>query len=185
VRALPPARAPWPAAAASLGAVLPTGAGLVAALAGASVVAWVAFSLAVVLGALARLGRGGGVLDWLVVPALRVVEYGTLLGVALLLPAGQRWTVFALLAAVVHHHYEQVYRPRYTGRDVPDGLVVALGGWEGRTAVALIASVTGWTALIVAMAAWSACLSVGGSVWFWARADRTPGTTETNDEEDA
>ncbi len=61
---------------------------------------------------------------WTRTALARTAEYVVLL---VLVPPSP-W-LFALLAVVVSHHYDIVYRPRTRGRDVPGWLRIAAGGW--------------------------------------------------------
>ncbi|MEW2544482.1 DUF5941 domain-containing protein [Streptomyces sp. NPDC047002] len=80
-----------------------------------------------------------GPLDWLVAPVFRAAEYGTVLllaarsGVNGALPAA-----FGLVAAVAYHHYDTTYRIRGGTGAPPRALVLALGGHETRTLVAVV-----------------------------------------------
>lgn len=108
-----------------------------------------------------------GRLDWLVPPILRLVEYGFVVSV------GFAWSVpapvvFALLAAVLFHHYDLVQRVR---RRVypPPWLATAGLGWEGRMLlVAFAALAEAVTACFVLLAGYLWCLFLWESVTCWA-----------------
>ena len=90
-------------------------------------VAW-----AVIAGGLASGRPDSGRFAWSVPTLVRLVEYGTLLALAVL--AGPRAVpfCFALVAALAFHHYDTVYRLRHQGVAPPGWLTVAGGGWDGR-----------------------------------------------------
>lgn len=132
----------------------------------------------VAAGLLAGLGlsraRPPRALDWLVPPALRAVEYGGVLALA--------WATGSLVAAVAafalvvgaaYHHYDVVYRERTLGAAPPRWLVDVLGGWEGRLAVVLLASLAGVLgAVTVVLAVWCGGVAVVESAVWWRRATR-------------
>lgn len=81
-------------------------------------------------------GAGAGAppdtrLGWLVPPALRAVEYGLLLRLAVLadepLPLS-----YAFLAVLAYHHYDLMYRRKSRGVAPPRWLRLAAGGWDLR-----------------------------------------------------
>lgn len=112
-------------------------------------------------------------LGWLAPPLIQLVAYGVILGLivgdSLLGPAS-----FALLAVVVYHHYDVVYRLRAGAGLVPRRLSVALGGNLGRSVLVVVLA----TALshgrtlstaIWLLTAYLAVIAVGESVRFWTR----------------
>jgi phosphatidylglycerophosphate synthase len=112
-------------------------------------------------------------LGWLTPPLIQFVAYGVILGLifgdSLLGPAS-----FALLAVVIYHHYDVVYRLRAGAGLVPRRLSIALGGNLGRSVlvVALGTALTHGHALskvIWLLAAYLAVVAVGESVRFWTR----------------
>lgn len=83
-----------------------------------------------------------GRLDWLVPPLLRVTEY--LFIAALGLGAGVASPlVYALLGAIIFHHYDLVYRTRQGNRP-PEWLTRAALGWDGRMLLIALAGLFGW-----------------------------------------
>ncbi|WP_344855398.1 DUF5941 domain-containing protein [Planomonospora alba] len=82
-----------------------------------------------------------GRLDWLVPPILRLTEYGftAAVGFAHGVPP---WLVFALLGAVVFHHYDVVNRVR-EGLRPPLWLAAAGLGWDGRMLLIALGGITG------------------------------------------
>lgn len=110
-----------------------------------------------------------GRLDWLVPPILRLVEYVFVVSV------GLAWSVpeplvFALLGAVLFHHYDLVQRMRQ--RVYPPSWLAAAGlGWEGRTLlvglVALAGAVTFWFVLL-AVYLWALFLWESVTCWLAA-----------------
>ena len=115
-----------------------------------------------------------GALDWLVPPLFRGAEYGTVLllaarsGVGGALPAA-----FGLVAAVAYHHYDTVYRIRGGSEAPPRGLVLAIGGQEGRTllvavlAAVLVSQGSGFTVALTVLAILLAVVVVAHSIRFW------------------
>jgi hypothetical protein len=112
-------------------------------------------------------------LGWLAPPLIQLVAYGVILGLivgdSLLGPAS-----FALLAAVIYHHYDVVYRLRAGAGLVPRRLSVALGGNLGRSilVVAVGTTLTHGRPLSTAiwlLTAYLAVVAVGESVRFWTR----------------
>jgi phosphatidylglycerophosphate synthase len=77
-----------------------------------------------------RLHMGG----WLLPPLLRAVEYGALITFGALAGDSSKPAAFALIAALALRHYDIVYAPRFRGAPPR----VAMGGWEGRIALAAV-----------------------------------------------
>ncbi|MGW2844590.1 DUF5941 domain-containing protein [Streptomyces sp. NPDC001274] len=84
-----------------------------------------------------------GALDWLVPPAFRAAEYGTVLVLAARSDVpGALPAAFGLVSAVAYHHYDTVYRIRGGTGAPPQWLVRTIGGHEGRVlVVAVLAAV--------------------------------------------
>ncbi len=110
-----------------------------------------------------------GRLDWLVPPILRLVEYGFVVAV------GFAWSVpapllFALLGAVLFHHYDLAQRMRQ--RVYPPPWLANAGlGWEGRTLlvglVAVVGAVPFWFGLL-AVYLWGLFLWESVTCWMAA-----------------
>ncbi|GAA3715358.1 hypothetical protein GCM10023082_11400 [Streptomyces tremellae] len=115
-----------------------------------------------------------GPLDWLVAPVFRAAEYGTVLllaarsGVNGALPAA-----FGLVAAVAYHHYDTTYRIRGGTGAPPRALVLALGGHETRTLVAvvlaavLVARGADFATALTVLAVAVALVALFESIRFW------------------
>lgn len=111
----------------------------------------------ILLGGLSAGGRGEGRLRWAVPPLLRTGEYATL--IVLAWRAGMPPAAFALLAIVASHHYDLAYLPAAAPASRPVDLLT--GGWEGRTLLLTLASLTGvFGAASIALALWVAVLVV-------------------------
>lgn len=102
------------------------------------------------------IGPGGshphdGRLDWLVPPLLRLIEYGftAVLGFAQGVPP--LW-IFALLGAVLFHHYDVVYRVRQRVYP-PSWLALAGLGWDGRMVVVALGALIGGAPVVYALLA--------------------------------
>ncbi|GGM87395.1 hypothetical protein GCM10010106_38330 [Thermopolyspora flexuosa] len=107
-----------------------------------------------------------GRLDWLTVPVLRLMEYGFVLAVALAWAVP--WpVVFALLGAVLFHHYDLVQRMRQ--RVYPPRWLGTAGlGWEGRMLVVALVGAVPALVLLLAIYLWGVFL--WESVTCWAAA---------------
>lgn len=102
----------------------------------AGVVAWVVL--------VAGLAAGRPLTDplrWTVPPALRAIEYATLLWIGAVAGADALPATFALLAAITYHHYDTVYGFRHRG--VAQAAWVKAGGWDGRLVLAAVLLVAG------------------------------------------
>ncbi|WP_193386452.1 DUF5941 domain-containing protein [Streptomyces xiaopingdaonensis] len=116
-----------------------------------------------------------GPLDWLVPPALRAAEYGTVLLLAARAESpGALPAAYGLVAAVAYHHYDTVYRIRGGTGAPPHLLVRAIGGQEGRTLAATLAAALwlhgagqGFTVALTALAAVIAAVVLIESIRFW------------------
>ncbi|HEY9522483.1 MAG TPA: DUF5941 domain-containing protein [Thermopolyspora sp.] len=86
-----------------------------------------------------------GRLDWLAPPILRLTEYVFIacVGFARSVPPV---LIIVLLAAMLFHHYDVVYRVRERVYP-PPWLAVAGLGWEGRMLVVALAALSGWVAV--------------------------------------
>jgi hypothetical protein len=81
---------------------------------------------------------------------------------------------FAVLAVVVYHHYDVVYRIRANAGLPPRRLSIALGGNLGRSVLVVVLGTaigSGRTLSLVLwlLAGYLAVLAVGESVRFWTR----------------
>jgi hypothetical protein len=127
----------------------------------AGCVAW-----AVLLGGISGGCRHELRLAWLVPPALRALEYGSVLGLAATAPAAG----FALIAVAAFHHYDLIYRLRQRGEPPPAWLSRASGGWDGRLVATCLLLVAGaLPAGLFALAGLLAAGLVGESVRGWLR----------------
>ncbi|HEX4790583.1 MAG TPA: DUF5941 domain-containing protein [Actinospica sp.] len=114
-----------------------------------------------------------GKLGWLVPPLIQAVAYLVVIGLIFadpLLGAAS----FTLLAAVIYHHYDVVYRIRANAGQPPHWLTVALGGNLGRSVLlVLLGTAIGsgrvLSAVLWLVAGYLAVLAVGESVRFWTR----------------
>ena len=112
-------------------------------------------------------------LGWLVPPLIQFVAYGVLLGLIVndsLLGAA----AFTMLAAVIYHHYDVVYRIRAHAGEPPRWLSIALGGNFGRSVLVValgtaIGSGRGLSTAIWLLAGYLAVVAVVESVRFWTR----------------
>lgn len=112
-------------------------------------------------------------LGWITPPTIQFVAYVVALGLILndaLLGAA----TFTLLAAVIYHHYDVVYRIRANAAQPPHWLSVALGGNLGRSVLIVVLGTaigSGHTLslLVWLLAGYLAVLAVGESVRFWTR----------------
>lgn len=142
--------------------------------------AWAAGGATLAL--VARAGRSGA-LGWLGPGLLRALEYG--LALALVGPGP---AAFALLGALSLHHYDLAYRGRLRGLAPPRWLLLALGGWELRTAALIVAAALGVatpTAAALAVIVAGARVAEAAVAWT-ARAPTTdePATTGARAEEE-
>jgi phosphatidylglycerophosphate synthase len=112
-------------------------------------------------------------LGWLAPPTIQLVAYVVVLGLIVddaLLGAAS----FALLAAVIYHHYDVVYRIRANASQPPHWFSVALGGNLGRSVLVVVlgTAITSdhtLSTLIWLLAAYLGVLAVGDSIRFWTR----------------
>ena len=112
-------------------------------------------------------------LGWVTPPTIQLVAYVVVLGLIVddgLLGAAS----FTLLAAVIYHHYDVVYRLRANAGQPPHWLSVALGGNLGRSVLVVvlgtaIGSGRTLSTVIWLLAGYLAVLAVGESVRFWTR----------------
>jgi hypothetical protein len=128
----------------------------------------------------------GDRLRWGVPPALRLLEYATIVWIGMLAGPGARPAAFALLCALAFRHYDLVYRLRHQGTTPPAWVDNLALGWEGR----LIGVYLLWVAdllpegLFVA-AALFAVVFVGDAIASWRRWGRAQQPVQYDDEEDA
>ena len=112
-------------------------------------------------------------LGWVTPPTIQFVAYVVVLGLIVddaILGAA----AFTLLAAVIYHHYDVVYRIRANAGQPPHWLSVALGGNLGRSVLVVvlgtaIGSGSALSTVIWLLAAYLGLLAVGESVRFWTR----------------
>jgi hypothetical protein len=142
-------------------------------------VAWV-----VVLGGLSSGRPHTDRFAWAVPGFLRVCEYGGLLWVAANAGDSSHAAAFALIAALVFHHYDLVYRPRFQGVAPPTWWNLVAGGWDGRLVLAWVLLAAG--ALPAGMFILAGLLGVGFATecaLSWARLSVEP-LSVYEDEED-
>jgi hypothetical protein len=124
-----------------------------------------------------------GPLDWLVPPIIRAIEYGYLaaLGFAQDVPEP---LIYVLIAVLVYHHYDTVYRTRQ--RLWPPEWVFRAGlGWDGRMLVVAIAAFVGIMPFAyAALAAYLGVLFGVESVYTWMRTGRGEGVMVNLEEEE-
>ena len=145
----------------------------------AATLAWV-----VVLGGLSSGRPHTDRFAWAVPGFLRLCEYGGLLWVAANAGDSSHAAAFALIAALVFHHYDLVYRPRFQGVAPPTWWNFAAGGWDGRLVLAWVLLAAG--ALPAGMFILAGLLGVGFAVecgLSWARLSVEP-LSVYEDEED-
>jgi Family of unknown function (DUF5941) len=125
-------------------------------------------------------------LAWLVPPAMRALEYGSIFGIAAATSPDTPGAAYALVAVVAFRHYDLVYRLRQRG-DVPPAWVNrASGGWDGRLVVTCLLMLAGLLpAAVFALAGVLAVLLVGESVHGWVQFARAGHrVTEVDDGEE-
>jgi hypothetical protein len=148
-------------------------------------VAGAAVAWLVVCGGLSSGSHPGGRLRWTVLPALRLCEYAALLWFAALAGSSAFPAAFAVLAAVVFHHYDLMYRLRLRGT-TPAPWVKALSvGWDGRLVAGYLLLVAG--ALpggFYVLAALLGVAFVGESVASWLTFGREQQAPVYEDEEE-
>lgn len=131
---------------------------------------------------------GPGSLGWLVPPMLRLLEYGTLLLLALLAePAGPAAlpACFALVAVLAYNHYNATYRLRHQGAAPPRWLRLAGGGWEVRLLAAFALFAAGWLAVGMYIAAATlAVLYAAETVVSWRRFGQSQRPVAYEEEDD-
>lgn len=112
-------------------------------------------------------------LGWLAPPLIQLIAYGVIIGLIVddsLLGAAS----FALLAVVVYHHYDVVFRLRADAEQPPHWVAVALGGNLGRSVLVVILGTAvsagrSLSAAIWVLAAYLALVALVDSVRFWIR----------------
>lgn len=114
-----------------------------------------------------------GKLGWLVPPLIQAVAYLVALG---LIESDRMLgaATFALLAAIVYHHYDVVYRIRANAGQPPRRLSIALGGNLGRSVLVVVLGTALGSGRTLSLAIWLlaaylAVVAVGESVRFWTR----------------
>jgi hypothetical protein len=129
----------------------------------AGVVAW-----AVLFGGLASARTLTDRLRWMVPPALRAIEYATLLWIGAVADAEP--AAFALLCAITYHHYENVYGFRHRGVRPPAWVTATGLGWDGRLVLGVVLLVAGaLPAAFYVLAVLLAALFVTETVAEWRR----------------
>jgi len=121
---------------------------------------------------------------WAVPGFLRVCEYGSLVWIAVSAGDSSHAAAFALIAALVFHHYDLVYRPRFQGHAPPAWWSVVAGGWDGRLVLAWVLLAA--DALPAGMFIFAGVLGVGFAIecaLSWARLSVEP-LSVYEDEED-
>lgn len=84
-----------------------------------------------------------GRFGWLVPAVVRAIEYGLIVRIVAVVDPDAMPAAFGLLCALAYHHYDTVYRWRYT-RFGPREAVFRLGlGWDGRLVVLALLLLTG------------------------------------------
>jgi hypothetical protein len=117
-------------------------------------------------------------LRWTVPQLLRAIEYGGIIWIASVASDDADPAAFALLAAIAFRHYDVAYRFAQRHATPPRGLVLLLGGWDGRLLLTTALGAAGAAAAgFYALAAVVALLSVGEAVAFWLRGDGSAGFT--------
>ena len=123
-----------------------------------------------------------GRLDWLVPPVIRAIEYGyvAVLGFSQEVP---RPLVYTLLAVLVYHHYDTVYRTRQ-GLWPPEWVFRAGLGWDGRMIILAAAAWTELSTLAYALLALYLGVLFGvESVRTWLETERGSGVIVDLEEE--
>lgn len=123
-------------------------------------------------------------LRWAVPPALRLLEYTTLVWIAMLAGDSSRPAALALLGVLAFRHYDLVYRLRHQGAAPADWIGTVALGWEGRLIGAYVLWVTGLLpeGFFVAAAVFAAFF-VGDAVVSWRRFGRAQRTSPYDDKE--
>ena len=125
-------------------------------------------------------------LRWAVPPALRLLEYATIVWIGMLAGPDSRPAAFALLCALAFRHYDLVYRLRHQGTTPPAWVDNLALGWEGR----LVGVYLLWVAdllpegMFVAAAVF-AVVFVGDAIASWRRWGRAQQPVQYDDEEEA
>ncbi len=147
----------------------------------AAAVAW-----AVLAGGVSRGCSHDFSLAWLVPPAMRALEYGSVFGIAAATSPDTPEAAYALVAVVAFRHYDLVYRLKQRGEVPPAWVNRASGGWDGRLVVACLLMLAGLLpAAMFALAGLLAVLLVGESVHGWVQFARSGHrVTEVEDGED-
>src|SRR4051794_11294911 len=128
------------------------------------VIAWL-----LIVGGLSGRRTGLGRLRWVVPPLVRLGEYACLVWLGALAGATAEPAAFALVAALALRHYDIVYGLRYRGAPVPERLGVAMGGWDGRLALAGVLLVTdALPAGFYALAAITAVVFAAAAISDWS-----------------
>jgi hypothetical protein len=142
----------------------------------------------IVLGGASTGRRHTGRFVWIVPALLRLLEYGTLLGFALLGGLGALSAAFALGGALAWHHYDTVYRLRHQGVSPPGWLFALTGGWDGRLLLAFILFMAGElaTGLLVAAIVLGALVLVESTAsWLRFEHAERPALYADDEDEDA
>jgi hypothetical protein len=109
-------------------------------------------------------------LAWLVPPAMRALEYGSIFGIAAANSPDTPAAAYALIAVLAFRHYDLVYRLRQRGEVPPTWVSRASGGWDGRLVVTCGLMLAGLLpGAMFALAGALAVLLVGESVYGWVQ----------------
>ena len=112
---------------------------------------------------------------WLVPPALRAAEFGTVAAAGWACGAGVGGVTYAYLLAVIWHHYDSVYRSRHRIAGAGLSVLAVFGGFEVRTvAVATLAAAgaSAYTAGTAVMAGLLAVVAVARGRDLWQRSEQ-------------
>ena len=146
-----------------------------------AVIAWL-----VMIAGLSGRRTGTSRIRWIVPPLVRLGEYAGLLWLGTLAGASSEPAAFALLAALTLRHYDIVYGLRYRGAPVSDRLGVAMGGWDGRLALACLLLVTdALPAGFYVLAAMIAVVFGAAAIRDWSRARMPVTFHDDKEDEDA
>jgi hypothetical protein len=146
----------------------------------AAAVAW-----AVLAGGVSRGCPHDFSLAWLVPPAMRALEYGSVFGIAAATSPDTPEAAYALVAVVAFRHYDLVYRLRHRGVLPARWVSTLSGGWDGRLVVAFALLATGaLPAGYFVLAGVLGAAFVGEAVYGWVVVGRVDTALEAGDEED-
>jgi hypothetical protein len=137
----------------------------------------------IVWGNLSRTAPHTDPVRWAVPPALRVVEYSTVIWIAANAGDSSLPAAFAYLCVLAFRHYDLVYRLRHQGVAPPDW--IGFGGWDGRLfAVLVMYGVDLLPAGLFVVAGVLAVVLVTESAMSWIRFTRAAGQAGLYDDEE-